>query len=47
VMATVDADVATIILKMVDQLEDSDDVQAVITNFEVSEEDLAKLAAAG
>ncbi len=47
VMATVDADVATIILKMVDQLEDSDDVQAVITNFEVSEEDMAKLAAAG
>jgi len=45
VMATVDADVATTILKMVDQLEDSDDVQTVTTNFEVSEEDLAKLAA--
>lgn len=47
VMATVDADTAATILKMVDALEDSDDVQAVITNFEVSEEDLAKLAAAG
>lgn len=45
VMTTIDADVARVILKMVDQLEDSDDVQAVITNFEVSEEDMAKLAA--
>jgi len=47
VMATVDADIASMILKMVDALEDSDDVQAVITNFEVSEEDMARLAAAG
>lgn len=45
VMAEVDADVARTILKMVDALEDSDDVQAVITNFEVSEEDMKKLAA--
>lgn len=47
VMATVDADVATTILKLVDALEDSDDVQTVTTNFEVSEEDMKKLAAAG
>lgn len=45
VMAEVDADIARTILKMVDALEDSDDVQAVITNFEVSEEDMKKLAA--
>jgi YebC/PmpR family DNA-binding regulatory protein len=47
VVTTVNADIATTILKMVDALEDSDDVQTVITNFEVSEEDMAKLAAAG
>lgn len=47
VMTEVDADTAGTILKMVDALEDSDDVQTVITNFEVSEEDLQKLAAAG
>ncbi len=45
VMTNVDADIARTILKMVDALEDSDDVQAVITNFEVSEEDMLKLAA--
>jgi YebC/PmpR family DNA-binding regulatory protein len=45
VMTTVDADTATTILKMVDALEDSDDVQNVITNFEISEEDMLKLAA--
>ena len=45
VVTTIDADTATIILKMVDALEDSDDVQTVITNFEVSEEDMLKLAA--
>ncbi|MCB1558654.1 MAG: YebC/PmpR family DNA-binding transcriptional regulator [Alphaproteobacteria bacterium] len=47
VMSMVDADTVETILKMVDALEDSDDVQNVITNFEVSEEDLKKLAAAG
>lgn len=47
VMANVDADTAKTILKMVDALEDSDDVQNVVTNFEVSAEDMAKLAAAG
>lgn len=47
VMATVDAETATIILKMVDAIEDSDDVQNVITNFDISEDDLRKLAAAG
>ncbi|MDD3020792.1 MAG: YebC/PmpR family DNA-binding transcriptional regulator [Alphaproteobacteria bacterium] len=45
VMTEVDASIAQTILKMVEALEDSDDVQNVITNFEVSEEDLAKLAA--
>ena len=45
IMTNVDADIARTILKMVDALEDSDDVQAVITNFEVSEEDMLKLAA--
>ncbi|MDY0028421.1 MAG: YebC/PmpR family DNA-binding transcriptional regulator [Pseudobdellovibrionaceae bacterium] len=46
VMTEVDAATAQTILKMVDALEDSDDVQNVITNFEVSEEDLKKLAEA-
>ena len=44
VMSMVDAATAHSILKMVEALEDSDDVQNVITNFEVSEEDLQKLA---
>ncbi len=47
VMAEVDAETVQTILKMVEALEDSDDVQNVITNFEVSEEDMLKLAAAG
>lgn len=47
VMTEVDADTVQTILKMVEALEDSDDVQNVITNFEVSEEDMLKLAAAG
>lgn len=45
VMSEIDAATAQTILKMVDALEDSDDVQNVITNFEVSEEDMKKLAA--
>lgn len=44
VMTEVDATAARTILKMVEALEDSDDVQNVITNFEVSEEDMKKLA---
>lgn len=47
VMSPVDADAATSVLKLIDALEESDDVQNVITNFEVSDEDMAKLAAAG
>ena len=47
VMTPVDADTAATILKLVDALEDSDDVQNVITNFDISEEDMKKLAAAG
>lgn len=45
VMAAIDSDTLTTIMKMIDALEDSDDVQNVITNFEVSEEDMKKLAA--
>lgn len=44
VMTMVDASVAQSILRMVEALEDSDDVQNVITNFEVSDEDMQKLA---
>lgn len=47
VMTPVDADTASSVLKLVDNLEDSDDVQNVITNFEVSDEDMQKLLAAG
>jgi YebC/PmpR family DNA-binding regulatory protein len=35
------------IMKLIDVLEDNDDVQSVTTNFEVSEEVMAKLAANG
>ncbi len=45
VMSTVDAETAQIVLKLVDLLEDSDDVQKVYTNFEVSEADMQKLIA--
>lgn len=47
VMAPVDADMAATLFKLIDALEDSDDVQEVITNLDVSEEILQKLAAAG
>ena len=47
VMTTVDAETAQSILKLVDLLEDSDDVQKVYTNFEVSEADMQKLVANG
>jgi len=35
------------ILKLIDQLEDSDDVQTVTANFEASDEVMEKLMAAG
>ena len=41
----VDADKATTILKLIDALEDNDDVQKVASNFEVSDEGLAQLSA--
>ena len=47
VMAPVDEEAATAVFKLIDMLEDNDDVQNVITNFEVSEELMTKLAAAG
>lgn len=47
VMTPVDADTLRTIMKLVEALEDSDDVQNVITNFDVSEDELTKLAAAG
>lgn len=42
----VDEDTAASLLKMIDNLDDDDDVQAVVTNFDVSDEVLAKLTAA-
>ncbi|MFA7275503.1 MAG: YebC/PmpR family DNA-binding transcriptional regulator [Pseudobdellovibrionaceae bacterium] len=47
VMTPVDADTVRSIMKMVDALEESDDVQNVITNFEVSDEVMQSLAEAG
>lgn len=41
----IDEDKASTLLKLVDALEDDEDVQDVYTNFEVSEEVLAKLTA--
>ncbi|MFP6581492.1 MAG: YebC/PmpR family DNA-binding transcriptional regulator [Candidatus Hydrogenedentota bacterium] len=41
----VDAKVARQILKLIDMLEDSDDVQQVYSNFDVSEEDMAVILA--
>ena len=41
----VDEERAQSLLKLIDTLEDDDDVQNVYTNFEVSEEVLAKLSA--
>ena len=47
VMAPVDAEVGTALFKLIEMLEDNDDVQVVTTNFEISDEDMQKLAAAG
>lgn len=47
VMAPVEADMAATLMKLIDVLEDNDDVQSVVTNFEISDEVLQKLMAAG
>lgn len=47
VMAAVDEAQAQSIMKLIDLLEDNDDVQAVTTNFEVSDDVMEKLLAAG
>lgn len=47
VMAPIDAETAAAVFKLIEALEDNDDVQNVTTNFEVSDEDMQKLAAAG
>jgi transcriptional/translational regulatory protein YebC/TACO1 len=47
VMASVDEEQAAKILKLIDALEDDDDVQTVTTNFEVSDEIMEKLLASG
>lgn len=47
VMTEVGEDQAQSIMKLIDMLEDNDDVQSVTTNFEVSDEIMAKLLAAG
>lgn len=43
--APVDEDTARTLLKMLDTLEDSDDVQQVYANFEIADEVMAKLSA--
>lgn len=45
VMSNVDEETAKTILKLIDLLEDNDDVQAVFTNFETSDEILERLMA--
>jgi YebC/PmpR family DNA-binding regulatory protein len=47
VMAEVTEEQATTIMKLIDALEDNDDVQNVTTNFEVSDAVMEKLLAAG
>ena len=47
IMVQVDEEQAASILKLIDLLEDDDDVQTVTTNFEVSDEIMEKLMAAG
>lgn len=42
---TVDAETAQSLMKLIDTLEDNDDVQSVYANFEVSDETLASLTA--
>lgn len=45
VSASVDEETAKTVLKLIDLLEDNDDVQAVFTNFEVSDEIMERLMA--
>ncbi len=45
VPAAVDEETAKTILKLIDTLEDNDDIQAVFTNFEVSDEIMERLMA--
>lgn len=45
VAASVDEETAKTVLKLIDLLEDNDDVQAVFTNFEVSDEIMERLMA--
>lgn len=45
VMASVDEETAKTILKLIELLEDNDDVQSVFTNFEVSDEVMERLMA--
>jgi transcriptional/translational regulatory protein YebC/TACO1 len=40
----VNGDQAATLMKLLDGLDDEDDVQAVFTNFDISDEDMAKLA---
>jgi YebC/PmpR family DNA-binding regulatory protein len=47
VMAAVDEEQAASVLKLIETLEDNDDVQNVFTNFEVSDEVMERLLAAG
>ncbi len=47
VMAALDEEQAAGLMKLVDALEDSDDVQTVTTNFEISDEIMEKLLASG
>lgn len=47
VMAAVGEDHAKLVLKLIDTLEDNDDVQSVTTNFEVSDDIMEKLLATG
>ena len=41
----VDEDTAGTLLKLIDVLEDNDDVQTVFSNFDVSDEIMARLSA--
>ncbi len=43
--AAIDEETAAALLKLIDTLEDSDDVQNVYANFEVGEDVLARLSA--
>lgn len=45
ITATVDEEQAKLVLKLIDTLEDNDDVQEVYSNFEISEEIMERLSA--